>query len=134
MPTSCASCVPGFFQKGWKCKNLTYVSFSFVLAANISAVLADIDNIKLAIYNMLASTANVTSNVTDISTVDTSMIDIEDITTGSTVLAGSASPISGSVADASAAISSGTSGGLAGFSVTSSQVAVQTEGATSSSE
>ena len=83
---------------------------------------------------MLASTANVTSNVTDISTVDTSMIDIEDITTGSTVLAGSASPISGSVADASAAISSGTSGGLAGFSVTSSQVAVQTEGATSSSE
>ena len=91
----------GFFQRGWKCKNLTYVAFSFVLAANISTVLADIDAIKLALYGMLAAnTGNTTNstNFTNITGVDTSMIDIEDIVAGSTVVSGSAEPISGTVA------------------------------------
>ena len=107
---------------------MTYVAFSFVLAANVSTILADIDNIKLAIYNILASSSNSSnsSNVTNISGVDTSMIDIEDIVAGSAVVSGSATPISGTVAEASAAISAGVSGGLGGFTVTSSQVVVQT--------
>ena len=72
-PTSCTSCLPGFFTKGVKCKNVTFVAFSFVLTANITTILLDIDNIKISLYVMLAGNSTNSSNVT---AAETTIIDI----------------------------------------------------------
>ena len=102
-----------------------------MLTANITTILLDIDNIKIALYAMLAGNSTNSSNIT---AADTTIIDIEVIATGSTVISGSTSPITGTPADASAALSSGLTNGLPGYTVASSQVSVQTEGATTAQE
>ena len=125
LPNFCTSCQPGFIRRGQKCRNSTYIAFSFVLTASINIIVADIDNIVIGIYLLLMpSQSNQNS-----STYDTSFIDLEEIFTGSTVISGAAAPTGVSVSAASTTLSSGLQNGIPGTSyvVTSSQVSVQSD-------
>ena len=125
LPNFCKSCLPGFIPVGQRCRNSTFVSFRIVLAVSINIVVGDIDSITIAIYLLLMPWK---SNMTN-STFDTSIIDLEEIYTGSTVITGAAASSEVDANTAASTLSAGLPNGLPGtpYTVTSSQVSVHTD-------
>lgn len=122
-PNLCTACNAGYIMKGTNCRNSTYIYFRFVLTISITVALGDIDNIIIGIYLLLLPT------MSGASSYDTSFIDIDELTSGSTVLTGSATPptTTTTLQDASVSLSSGLASGLPGTSyvVSSSDVSIQ---------
>ena len=73
---------------GWRCRNSKYIHFRFVLTISVTVAMNDHDNIIIGIYLLLMPWKSNISN----STFDTSIIDIEEFKTGSTVISGAADP------------------------------------------
>ena len=135
MPNYCTSCKPGFVKKGWRCRNSTYIYFRFVITISITVAMGDYDNIIIGIYLLLMPWKSSLSS----SLYDTSIIDIDEFSSGSTVVSGAAAPSSAdvSLAAASSSLSSGlSSGSIPGtsYSVSSSQVSIQSQDASEDQE
>ncbi len=112
MATYCLTCASGFTKKGWKCQNNSYTGFKFTLADTPENVLANIDNIVTALLTIL-----------NVSTSNVDVITFNSITSGSTIVDGSATTDSTSTSTAALSSSLSPSGStIAGMSVTTASV------------
>lgn len=121
-PKYCTSCVSGFTQQGWHCRNNSYVGFTIVINTTPDTILGDIDNVICKLLAMLQGT-DPTAATSD---CDKSKVTVNTIHFSSTVLTGSSS------SGTSTALSSGLSSGGLGYTVTGSTVTSSTD--TESSE
>ena len=81
-PKYCTSCVGGATRQRWKCRNNSYVQFSFTITSHTpTEVLASIDEVELGILIWLNQTDN-----------DTSVVTFESVINGSTIISGTAEP------------------------------------------
>jgi len=119
----CTSCISGFTRTNWKCQNNTYIGFTFVLNADASNVLNNIDTIVQGLLTILNQPS---SNV--------NAITFTSIVSGSTSMTGTVTSTSNSsLASISSSLTVGLASGISGYSVNGVQVTVYGESSTSSS-
>ena len=109
----CTSCVAGFTRFGWKCRNNTGTSFTFVLSIAPSVFLGDIDNFVCRILEVLNG-----FNVTNLTDCDQAEVTFSNIAAGSTSVSGTSS--SGSTSNLASGATVG--GSLGGSTIISSSV------------
>jgi hypothetical protein len=110
--------VSGYTKKGWKCQNNNNVGFSFTLSSSPTDILADIDNIIVQILKAIGE------NSTNVQ-----VITFYSIVSGSTVMLGSVTPSSSTIASTSSSLTNLlSSGSLGTYSVSSYTVTTQSQG------
>ena len=113
-PTYCTSCTGGFTRKNWKCRNNTYIGFSFVLNSDQATILASIDNIVLGILSIMGMNSSSIGAVT-----------FDVIASGSTVATGTIqSTASTPLASTASTLITGLSGGIPGTNITVTGISV----------
>jgi hypothetical protein len=123
-PNTCLSCVSGFTRDRWKCKNNTGTTFTLTISQVPADVMNVIDTLLCKLLYMLEGKDPSTATAD----CDKSLITVETLTQGSTILVGSSS--SGS----SSSLASGLSSGSSSLGVTVTGSSVSSYGSSSSSE